>query len=233
MLKVDLHIHTPGDPVDTDLQYTTKELIDCAVKLKYDVLAITWHKGISDISPWKSYAKKKNILLLAGAELDIEKKHTLVYNITKEEALQTNTFDDLYKIKDHALIGAPHPFFLIPSCLGKSVIEHKELFSFIEYSHFYTKHFNLNAKAVRVADQLQKHIVANSDLHNLDWFGKDYTLLDTVPNQDAIVYILKKKAVGINKKKVQYVTHPYSLKEFVTHVTYFAPKGIYYFLTKH
>jgi len=232
MLKADLHIHTPGDPIDTDLNYTTKELINYAAKLNYDVLAFTWHHGMSDISQWKSYAKKKNILLISGAELDIENKHTLVYNITKEEAKKTKTFDDLYKLKDHALIGAPHPFFLLPSCLGKSVIEHKKLFSFLEYSHFYINQLNLNKKTVRIAEQLQKHVIANSDLHHLETFGKDYTLLDTIPTQDAIFDLLKKKAVGKNKKKVQYVTKPYSMKEFLHYFLYFTPRGIKYFLTR-
>ncbi len=233
MLKADLHIHTPGDPIDTQLTYTTKELIDLAAKLKYDVLGITWHHKVADISQWKSYAKKKNILLLAGTELDIEKKHTLLYNITQKEAEKIHSFDDVYKIKDHAFIGAPHPFFLLPSCLGKSVIQHKELFSFLEYSHFYTRSINLNNKAVAVAEQLQKHVVANSDLHHLETFGKEYTLLDTTPTADAVYDLLRKKAVGKNKKKVQYVTQPYSLKEFLKYTFYFIPHGLHYFATKH
>jgi predicted metal-dependent phosphoesterase TrpH len=232
MLKADLHIHTPGDPIDKELTYTTKDVINLAAKLKYDVLAITWHHKMSEISQWKSYAKQKNILLLSGTELDIENKHTLVYNITKEEAEKTHSFEDLYKIKDHALIGAPHPFFLLPSCLGKSVIEHKELFSFLEYSHFYTEKFNLNKNAVAVAEQLQKHVVANSDLHHIETFGKEYTLLDTVPTADAVYELLRKKATGKNKNKVQYVTRPYSFKEFMHYFCYFTPRGIKYFLTR-
>jgi predicted metal-dependent phosphoesterase TrpH len=232
MLKTDLHIHTPGDPIDKGLTYTTKDLINCAAKLKYDVLAITWHHKVADINQWKYYAKKKNILLLAGAELDIEKKHTLIYNITKEEAQNLHSFDDLYNIKDHALIGAPHPFFLLPSCLGKSVIQHKELFSFLEYSHFYTEKFNLNKKTVSVAEQLQKHVVACSDLHHVECFGKDYTLLDTTPTADAVYDLLRKKAVGKNKKRVQYATKPYTLKEFMQYFLYFMPRGIKYFVTR-
>ncbi len=228
-----MHIHTPGDPIDTDLNYTAQDIIKCAAKLKYDVLAFTWHHKVAEINQWKAYAKKKNILLLSGAEFDIEKKHTLVYNITKEEAKKVKTFDDLYALKDNVVVGAPHPFFIIPSCLGKSVIQHKELFSFLEYSHFYTNLINLNKKTVAVAKQLQKHIVASSDLHHLETFGKDYTLLDAVPTQDAVMDLLKKKAVGKYKKKVQYVTHPYSFKEFMRFTLYFTPRGLQYFLTEH
>lgn len=232
MLKADLHIHTPGDPIDRQLAYTTKKLINCAAKLKYDVLGITWHHTVSEISQWKPYAKKKNILLLSGAEIDIEKKHTLVYNISKEEAEKIHSFDDLYNIKDHAVIGAPHPFYLLPSCLGSSITKHKELFSFLEYSHFYTKEFNLNKKTIAVAKQLQKHVIASSDLHHLEILGKDYTLLDADLTADAVYELLRKKASGKNKKRVQYVTKPYSWKDFLYYTFYFTPKGLRYFLTQ-
>ncbi len=232
MLKADLHIHTKGDPVDTHLTYTTQDLINIAAKQKFDVLGITWHNKIFDIAPLKSYAKKKGITLLQGVELTINNQHTLVYNITKEEAAKVKTLDDLYQFKDHVLVGAPHPFFVLPSCLGNNVFNHPKLFDFMEHSHFYTKTINFNKKAIFAAEQLKIPLIGNSDVHHLSMFGKDFTRIDAVPTIDAILDVLKKKSVGKNRKKIEVETRPYKLGEFLKHTAYFTPKGIAYFLTK-
>jgi hypothetical protein len=56
--------------------------------------------------------------------------------------------------------------------------------------------------------------------------------LDTTPTADAVYDLLRKKAVGKNKKRVQYATKPYTLKEFMQYFLYFAPRGIKYFVTR-
>lgn len=231
MLKADLHIHTKGDPVDTQLQYTTQDIINLAAKQKYDVLGITWHNKIFDTASLMSYAKKKGIMLLQGAELTIQNQHTLVYNITKEEAAKVKTLEDLYQFKDHILVGAPHPFFVLPSCLGNNVFKHPTLFDFIEHSHFYTKRINFNKKAIFAAQQLKIPLVGNSDAHHLSMFGKDFTQIDAAPTTDAILDVLKKKSTA-SRKKIEVETKPYKLGEFLKHTAYFTPKGISYFLTK-
>lgn len=231
MLKADLHIHTKGDPVDTQIQYTTQNIINLAAKQQFDVLGITWHNKIFETNTLKSYAKKKGIILLQGTELTIQNQHTLVYNITKEEAANVKTFEDLYQFKDHVLVGAPHPFFMLPSCLGNTVFKHPKLFDFIEHSHFYTKSINFNKKAVFAAAQLKIPLVANSDVHHLSMFGKDFTHIDAAPTPDAILDVLKKKARGRNKKLIEVETQPYKIGEFLRHTAYFTPKGISYFIT--
>ena len=232
MLKADLHIHTKGDPVDTQIQYTTQDLINLAAKQKFDVLGITWHNKLFETNQLRSYARKKGITLLQGVELTVNNQHTLVYNITKEEAAKVKTLDDLYQFKDHVLVGAPHPFFVLPSCLGNNVFNHPKLFDFIEHSHFYTKRINFNKKAIFAAQQLQIPLVGNSDVHHLSMFGKDFTHIDAAPTTDAILDVLKKKAVGRNKKKVEVETQPYKIGEFLRHTAYFTPKGLSYFITK-
>ncbi len=232
MLKADLHIHTKGDPVDTHLQYTAQDIVNLAAKQKFDVLGITWHNKIFETNQLRTYAKKKGITLLQGVELTVNNHHTLVYNITKEEAAKVKTLEDLYQFKDHVLIGAPHPFFLLPSCLGNSVFKHPKLFDFVEHSHFYTKRINFNKKAIFAAAQLKIPLVGNSDVHHLSMFGKDFTHIDAAPTVDGIIDVLKKKATGRNKKTVEVKTQPYKIGEFLKHTAYFMPKGISYFITK-
>jgi predicted metal-dependent phosphoesterase TrpH len=231
MLKADLHIHTKGDPQDLFLRYTAQDIIKVAAKQKFDVLAITWHNKICSTKPLQSYAKKHGVFLLEGTEATIDGKHTLLYNITNEEMQKVKTHQDLYDLKDHILVGAPHPFFILPVCLGSTVTEHKKLFDFIEHSHFYTERFNLNKKAVAKAKDQNIPVVANSDAHHLRLFGKDYSLLDCNPTKDAILDTLKKKAVGKNKTKVQAQTRPYKMTEFVKNGLRFVPGGVIRLIT--
>lgn len=231
MLKADLHTHTKGDPQDIGIRYTPKDLIDLAAKQRYDVLGITWHNKICHTKPLQSYAQKKGILLLEGIEATISGKHTLLYNITNKEMSKVQTHDDLYELKDHVIIGAPHPFFFLPVCLREKVFEHKKLFDFIEHSHYYTEKINFNTKAIAAARQLNVPVVANSDVHFLSLFGKDYSFIDAPQNKDAILDVLKKKATGRNKKRIAYYTEPYSFSTFIRNGLYFAPGGMYRFMT--
>lgn len=231
MLKADLHIHTKGDPQDIFLNYTPQDIIKAAAKQQFDVLAITWHNKICDANPLQQYAKQHGIFLLEGIEATIDGKHTLLYNISNKEMEKVKTHDDLYDLKDHVVVGAPHPFFMLPVCLGSRVTRHPKLFDFMEYSHFYTKRFNLNKKAAETARKLNLPIVANSDVHHFDLFGKDYSLLDTVPTKDAIIDLLKKKATGRNKNNIQAQTRPYTITEFLKNGVRYAPGGLYRFIT--
>lgn len=227
MLKADLHIHTKGDPQDILLRHTPMDVIKVAAKQNFEVLAFTWHNKIFDPTPLKAYAKKRGITLIPGIEATISGKHTLLYNISDKEMTKVKTHEDLYELKDHVVIGAPHPFFMLPVCLGKKIFEHKKLFDFIEHAHFYTEKINLNKKAVDAAKELHLPLVANSDLHFLPLFGKDYTLIDTVPTVDAILDALKKKAKGGNNLLVQPCTRPYTITEFITKGMIYAPAGLY------
>jgi len=225
MLKADLHTHTKGDPFD-DLQYTPKDLIKLAAKQKFEVLSFTWHNKICDPKPLQSFAKKYGILLIPGIEATISGKHTLLYNITNKEMKKVKTHDDLYDLKDHVVIGAAHPFFILPQCLGRKVFEHPKLFDFMETSHLYFKHFNLNKKAYSTAKKFNIPVVANSDVHYLSMFGKDYTMIDAGKNKDDILDAIK------SGKRINPITKPYSLKNFTKSVVTFAPAGVKFLLTK-
>ena len=82
MLKIDLHTHCNEDPVDRWIKHSAKELIDHAASLNFNVISITCHNKVVYSKGLNEYAKEKDILLIPGAERDIEGRHVLLYNFS-------------------------------------------------------------------------------------------------------------------------------------------------------
>lgn len=211
-LKVDLHVHTANDLVEIVAGRKNlippRELIDMAVEQKFDAIAITHHGVQYHEHELAAYARQKGLLLIPGVETYIQKKHVLLINFsTKKHIL---TFQDLAKYKtDEVLVIAPHPFYLVPECLGRNLIRHRHCFDAVEYCHYYYKWFNLNRKALRIARRLNLPMIGNSDAHRHFQFGKTYSYVyaeeKTTP---AIIQAIK-------QGKVEYVSHPLTLREFL------------------
>ena len=79
MLKVELHAHTADDPHDS-IPHSATELIDEAVALGYDALAITLHDRQLDINKLRPYAAERRLVLIPGIERTIQGKHVLLLN---------------------------------------------------------------------------------------------------------------------------------------------------------
>src|SRR4030042_4096195 len=141
-LKADFHIHTHEDPCDSWLvKYSAKELIREAAKQNFQMLSITNHNHVFNNHLLTSYAKKKGILLIPGVESRIEGKDVLLINVSNYEIAKVKKLDDLEKIKDSALIIAPHPYFWLGHCLKNRLVEHIDDFQHLVLRHFYTKAF--------------------------------------------------------------------------------------------
>lgn len=205
MLKADLHIHSKEDPVDKDLiKYSGREMVDYAAKKGYDVLAFTLHEGLWIPDKLVDYAKEKGIVLIPGVEAKIEGKEVLIYNIDHEEYREIKKLKDLAKLPERALVIAPHPFYQDSKCLGKKLVENINNFHAIEYCHFYTKTFNLNKEAVRVAKKFHKPLVGTSDAHHYWQFGKTYSLVDAEKDRDSIINAVKKGKVRVVTKPISH-----------------------------
>ena len=129
MLKVELHTHSGDDPVDC-IPYSTTELIDRAVALGYDALAITLHEQRLNLDRWSGYAADRGLLLIPGIERTIEGKHVLLINFSTN-AEQVETFADLADLKreERGLVIAPHAFYPGSTCLGRQLMDrHADLF---------------------------------------------------------------------------------------------------------
>lgn len=195
LLKSELHTHIDLDPEDKDeIKYSAKELIDDASRKGFEILAITCHNFVYQNHEMEKYALSKGIILLSGAELTICGKHVLVYNLNEAERKSVKSFEDLKNLKSknkEIFVIAPHPFHFGFCCLGKKVLRYLDLFDAWEYSFFYLSWFNPNKRTVRLAKKFSKKLVGNSDVHNLKFLGRTYTLIETEFNKKSVFEALR------------------------------------------
>jgi predicted metal-dependent phosphoesterase TrpH len=186
MLKVELHTHTADDPVD-QIPHTAIELIDRAVALGYQALAITLHERQLDIRVLKPYAAERGLVLIPGVERSIHGRHVLLLNF-KSGAEDVSTFEDLAKLKSRqsGLAVAPHPFFPATNCLWGELDRHADLFDAVEWNAMYTASMNFNSRAARWAAANKKPLVGNGDVHRLQQLGSTWSLVDAEPDADSI-----------------------------------------------
>jgi predicted metal-dependent phosphoesterase TrpH len=195
MIKVDLHMHSGEDPAD-GLRYPATALIDRAVELGYDAIAITLHGRVIGDERVFEYAQQKGLLLIRAVEWNINGGDVLLYNVTQPEAEKLVTFDDLRAYRrerpEDLLVIAPHPFYPRGHSLRDQLEPNIDLFDAIEYAQIHLPWFDkFNQQAVRVARKHNKPIVANSDSHNLWMFGRHYTLADAAPTLSSIFHAIR------------------------------------------
>lgn len=186
MLKVELHTHTADDPVDA-IPYTTFELIDRAVALGYDALAITLHERQLDLRRFAPYAAERGLVLIPGIERTIEGRHVLLLNFARG-AEEVATFADLARLKRSTpgLVVAPHPFFPGQVSLHGDLERHADLFDAIERNAMFIRGVDFNRAAERLAARYRKPVVGNGDVHRLEQLGTTYSLVEAARDPDAI-----------------------------------------------
>ena len=181
-----------------EVVHSAKTLIERAASLEFDALAITLHDR-QLVDPWLSaYARARGIVLLPGIERTIEGKHVLLINFP-QAAEQVRTFDDLARLKARSkgLVIAPHPFFPDRSCLRSLLERNAQLFDAVEWSYFWTRTLNFNARAARWAKDHGKPIVGNSDLHDLRQLGRTYSRVAAERSVDAICEAIRAGQVTV------------------------------------
>jgi predicted metal-dependent phosphoesterase TrpH len=185
LFKSDLHIHTSDDVEDSFIKYSAKDIIDEASNKGINVIAITLHNKLLDIKNLKSYARKKNVLIISGVEAKIEGKHILIYNINSKEYVKIHSFKDLRALKKrnkNIFVIAPHPFmpksFLTKNCIHDKYFDNKDIIDALEFQMFNSFLLNPNKKTSKIANEDNKPLIANTDLHFKRFFGQNYTLVD-------------------------------------------------------
>jgi predicted metal-dependent phosphoesterase TrpH len=206
MLKVELHTHTADDPVDA-IPYTTHQLIDHAVALGYDALAITLHDRQLDLRHVTPYAAERGLVLIPGIERTIEGRHVLLLNYASgaEEVL---TFADLARLKKRArgLVVAPHAYFPGISSLHKHLDRHADLFDAVERSAMFVRGLDFNRAAERFAMRHGKPVVGNGDVHRLAQLGSTYSLIDAERDPDAICEAIGEGRVRVESRPLSWTT---------------------------
>src|SRR5438128_10821274 len=177
-VKVDLHIHTLDDPKDA-VDYSAHELLERARALGFRVLAITLHDAVFDRQEVFADAAAMGILLIPAAEVRLRGADVILLNVTPKEIAELRNFDDLRQLRaqrgDSIFTIAPHPFYVFGGSIGPRLLENIDCFDAIEICHFHKGLFNPNRRAAKVARRFGKPLIATSDAHRLDAFGRHYT----------------------------------------------------------
>ncbi len=179
ILKTNLHFHSKND--DRISSYDIREGIDFAKSKNFDVLAYTPHRKFLVRKEYIDYAANKGILLIPGTEIQIEGRHIVMLNCSKEVE-NIKSFKELGEYKNNhpeSFIIAPHPYILSSnSLLGRRLIENMELFDAIEMSVFSNALFNFNKKAEKTAEKYDKPFIATSDTHFFKDIERGYALIN-------------------------------------------------------
>src|SRR5256885_3997408 len=169
-IKVDLHIHTLDDPKDV-IDYSAHQLLERAKTLGFGVLAITLHDAVFDRADVFRDAAEMGILLIPAAEVRLQGADAIVLNVTPAEMAALKNFEDLRQLRARRgpsiFTIAPHPFFVLGASIGIRVVEEIHCFDAIELCHFHKRFFDLNRRAIKVAGQYNKPLIATSDAHQL------------------------------------------------------------------
>ena len=177
-IKIDLHIHTLDDPKDV-LDYSAHQLLERAKQLGFGVLAITLHDTVFDRAEVFADAAGMGILLIPAAEVRLQGADIILLNVTASEVAALKNFDDVRQLRACRGLSiftfAPHPFFKIGGSIGERLLSEIDCFDAIELCHFHKGLFDLNRRAVKVAAQFNKPLLATSDAHQLHAFGRHYT----------------------------------------------------------
>jgi predicted metal-dependent phosphoesterase TrpH len=202
VLKVDLHLHSSEDPVDV-IDHNAHQLIDTAAELGFGALALTLHDCDLRDPALVAYARERRIVLVPGVERTIEGCHVVLLNFAQRTD-HVRTFADLAELRrtGHGLVIAAHPYFPDSTCLRSRLERHVDLFDAVEWSYFWTRGVNFNAKAARFAAKHGKPLVANSDLHDLRQLGRTYSLVLADRNPESICAAIRKGQVSIQTTPV-------------------------------
>src|SRR2546421_1781550 len=177
-IKIDLHIHTLDDPKDV-IDYSAHELLERAKQLGFGVLAITLHDAVFERAEVFADAAAMGILLIPAAEVRLQGADIILLNVSAAEIAGLRTFDDVRQLRARRGLSiytfAPHPFFVLGGSIGERLLAEMDCFDAIELCHFHKGLFDLNRKAVKVAAQFGKPLLATSDAHQLHAFGRHYT----------------------------------------------------------
>jgi predicted metal-dependent phosphoesterase TrpH len=177
-IKLDLHIHTLDDPKDI-LDYSAHELLERARDLGFRVLAITLHDSVFERPEVFADAASMGILLIPAAEMRVEGADIILLNVSSQEVAALKSFDDVRGLRakrgSSLFTIAPHPFYVLGGSIGSRLVAEIDCFDAIELCHFHKGPLNPNWRAARVAKKFAKPMIATSDAHRLDAFGRHYT----------------------------------------------------------
>lgn len=194
-LKCCFHAHTQErNP------YTPLDLLYVARKQGYDVLAVTEHDQVYFTDEMRKVADDIGITLLPGIETSIgpEKSHVIIVNTQRYPDTVKDISDLRYWLENDVdrrqlLVVAPHPYYLVKSCLGDRLIDNIDLFDAVEFSYFRSPVWGdiPNRRAIDVAQRFDKPVLGVSDVHRLWHLETTYTMLRSDRTPESVINAVK------------------------------------------
>jgi predicted metal-dependent phosphoesterase TrpH len=205
MLRADFHHHLNTDPIDGFfVQHSAGDLIDRAVAVGLNVLAITCHESVPYDGDASRYAAQRGVILLRGMEATVDGQHVLLINFP-EFPPGICTIEDIAARKTReALVVAPHPFYPAGIAGGDVLAAHRGVFDAVEFSGLYTALTpQFNKRAIDFAKTAGLPVVGNTDTHFLWQVGHTMTLIDAPLESAGVID-------AIRRGRVQLATRPLS-----------------------
>jgi predicted metal-dependent phosphoesterase TrpH len=196
VLKVQLHLHTTestGTRVNVESLTKPKEAIDVAKKIGIDAIAITDHNVTSAFPKIEDYAKKNNIVLIRGVEIDTNNGHIIGLGVDLDIEKKIKKFMTLNEACDLIKnlggdIYIPHPFDIRFKGVGTKI---KEIDGIIEVFNPLNIFGFEDMFADFAASKLKRPKVIGADAHMPWMIPLCITVVDSEPEEHKILKAIK------------------------------------------
>lgn len=193
-MKCDFHVHTF---YSFDSSTSPEEMVDAALKLGIDCLAITDHNEIEGAKKAIEYAKEKPILIIPGIEVKSKEGDIIGLNVKEKIPPKLSAKETIKKIKEQGgFVILPHPFAFF--CKFKGNL--KELIKEIDAIEILNgANFGGHKKAIKFVEKYNLPFTVGSDAHFPELLGK--VLLEVEGEKLKIEEVLEK----IKNKKTKII----------------------------
>ena len=221
---IDLHVHTTKGSSDSNL--SPHAMVEEAKRLRIEGICITEHNAPWGRTEFENFAKKHDLLLIRGVEVDTDMGHVLVFGLDTYVS-GIGSISELRKVvdKNDGFMITAHPFrglhdsrgnkslYLYPDGINipKTIedgAKHKifDLIDAIEVANGGTVESE-NRFALRVAQQLGRHKTGGSDAHSVNGLGRCVTIFqDRIRSEKSFIEALKSgryyPALGLKSQKL-------------------------------
>jgi predicted metal-dependent phosphoesterase TrpH len=198
-ITLDLHVHTNYSHDGHD---SVEKIIESAIAQKLDGIAICDHDTMDGFYAAREYVAENNLdlIIIPGIEVTTSKGHLLVLGIEDEieKGLSpAETIRIAREKKDTVVIIMPHPFHPFRHSIGNvhQGIDAIEIFN----SRYFTGLGNKIAGIKAARNNITA--VAGSDAHSAECVGLATVVVETEPDQEAILGAIKEGKIQIKNCK--------------------------------
>jgi predicted metal-dependent phosphoesterase TrpH len=184
-LMVDFHVHTSHSK---DSRADPSEVVDRALELGLDAIAVTDHNTVSGSLEAERIARGTGLLVIPGQEVRCREGEIMVLGFRKSLPVGMPAADliDLAR-KGGGFIVIPHPFDLMRNGIGNSLASLAGRIDAVEAFNSRTIFNRFNSKAMSFAKDNGLPVTAGSDSHFVGEMGKAMVLVKSSRTVPAIL----------------------------------------------